>query len=82
MPAVIIAVFVLCMNAAAHAQTRRNIKVVLETKQSGTSDGLVMQGSGGVIVRRGTAQPSPTVRLLRGNPAESSRWCWMAANPF
>jgi hypothetical protein len=58
MPAVIIAVFVLCMNAAAHAQTRRNIKVVLETKQSGTSDGLVMQGSGGVIVRRGTAQPS------------------------
>jgi hypothetical protein len=58
MPAVIIAVFVLCMTAAAHAQPRRNIKVVLETKQSGTSDGLVMQGSGGVIVRRGTAQPS------------------------
>jgi Bacterial type II and III secretion system protein len=42
----------------SHAQTQRNIKVVLETKQSGSSDREVLQGSGSVVIRRGTANPS------------------------
>ena len=41
-----------------HAQAQRNIKVVLETKQSGTSNREALQGSGNVIVRRGTVNPS------------------------
>jgi hypothetical protein len=42
----------------AGAQARRNIKVVLETRQSGTSNREGIQGSGSVIVRNGTARPS------------------------
>ncbi|HEX7229291.1 MAG TPA: hypothetical protein VF452_02770 [Candidatus Binatia bacterium] len=42
----------------ASAQARRNIKVVLETRQSGTSNREGIQGSGSVIVRNGTARPS------------------------
>jgi hypothetical protein len=41
-----------------HAQDRRNIKVLLETRQTGTSDQEGVQGSGSVIIRRGTVQPS------------------------
>ena len=41
-----------------HAQARRNIKVVLATRQSGTSNQEALQGSGSVIIRRGTVQPS------------------------
>ncbi|HME59842.1 MAG TPA: hypothetical protein VKH62_01185 [Candidatus Binatia bacterium] len=41
-----------------HAQTRRNIKVLLETRQTGTSNQEALQGSGSVIIRRGTVQPS------------------------
>ena len=44
--------------ADSHSQMRRHIKVVLETKQSGTSNQEVVQGSGGVIIRRGTVNPS------------------------
>ncbi len=40
------------------AQSRRHIKVVLETKQTGTSNQEAVQGSGGVVIRRGTVQPS------------------------
>jgi hypothetical protein len=43
---------------AVHSQARRNIKVVLETLQSGVSSQETLQGSGSVIIRRGTAQPS------------------------
>jgi type II/III secretion system protein len=43
---------------ASQSQTRRHIKVVLETKQSATSNQEVVQGSGGVIIRRGTVNPS------------------------
>ncbi|MGH7927099.1 MAG: hypothetical protein ACREQV_04835 [Candidatus Binatia bacterium] len=41
-----------------HSQVRRNIKVVVEAQQSGVSNQEILQGSGGVIIRRGTAQPS------------------------
>jgi Bacterial type II and III secretion system protein len=44
--------------ASSHLQTRRHIKVVLETKQSGTSNHEIVQGSGGVVIRRGTVNPS------------------------
>ncbi len=43
---------------SSHSQTRRHIKVVLETKQSGTSNQEIVQGSGGVVIRRGTVNPS------------------------
>jgi len=39
-------------------QPQRNIKVVLESRQSGALDQESLQGAGGVIVRRGTANPS------------------------
>jgi len=42
----------------AGAQTRRNIKVVLETHQTGSSDHAGVQGSGSIVVRRGTVRPS------------------------
>lgn len=41
-----------------HSQVRRNIKVVVDTQQSGVSSQETVQGSGSVIVRRGTVQPS------------------------
>ena len=43
------------------SQTRRNIKVVVESQQSGTSNQDTLQGSGSVIIRRGTVQPSGRV---------------------
>jgi len=57
-PTAIMAALLLCMGTGAHAQSRRHIKVVLETKQSGTSNQETVQGSGGVVIRRGTVQPS------------------------
>jgi type II secretory pathway component GspD/PulD (secretin) len=57
-PTAIIAAILLCWSAGAHAQSRRHIKVVLETKQTGTSNQETVQGSGSVIIRRGGAQPS------------------------
>ena len=47
--------------AIGHTQVRRNIKVVVETQQSGASSHESLQGSGSVIVRRGTVQPSGRV---------------------
>ena len=44
-----------------HAQARRNIKVLLESRQTGTSNQQALQGSGNVIIRRGTVQPSGRV---------------------
>ena len=43
------------------SQSRRHIKVVLETQQSGTSNRETVQGSGSVIIRRGTVSPSGRV---------------------
>ena len=45
-------------NENAGAQARRNIKVVLETKQTGTTHQEALQGSGSVIIHRGTVHPS------------------------
>lgn len=42
----------------AVAQTRRNIKVVFETRQSGSSNSAGAQGSGSIVVHRGTVYPS------------------------
>jgi hypothetical protein len=53
---VLVLLFVSAGNS--HSQMRRHIKVVLETKQSGTSNQEFVQGSGGVVIRRGTVNPS------------------------
>jgi hypothetical protein len=47
-----------CWSAAAFTQPRRHIKVVLETKQTGTSNRETVHGSGSVVIRRDTVQPS------------------------
>ena len=39
-------------------QSRRHIKVVLHTQETGTSSGETLQESGGVVIRRGTVQTS------------------------
>jgi type II secretory pathway component GspD/PulD (secretin) len=44
-----------------NAQTRRQIKVLVESKQSGTQNQEGVQGSGSVIIRRGNVQPSGRV---------------------
>lgn len=49
---------VLGMPAIGSAQSRRHIKVLVETQQSGTSNQEAVQGSGSVIIRRGTVHPS------------------------
>jgi len=48
-----------------YSQTRRNVKVVVESQQSGASSRESLQGSGSVIIRRGTVQPSG--RLAAGD---------------
>ena len=45
----------------AGAQTRRNIKVVLETRQTGSRDRAGVQGSGSIVVRKGTVRPSGSI---------------------
>lgn len=54
----ILAVFPVGWTGSSYAQAPRNIKVVLETKQSGASRRETVQGSGGVVIRRGTVNPS------------------------
>jgi type II secretory pathway component GspD/PulD (secretin) len=51
----------LSAGAIGHTQVRRNVKVVVETQQSGVSSQESLQGSGSVIIRRGTVQPSGRV---------------------
>jgi len=63
-PRLVIALVLSCLvclsggSEIAGAQTRRNIKVVLETRQSGSSDRAGVQGSGSIVVRKGTVRPS------------------------
>ena len=57
-PTAIMASSIVVLERGAHAQSRRHIKVVVETKQTGTSNQEAVQGSGSVIIRRGGAQPS------------------------
>ena len=45
------------MPPIGHAQSRRHIKVLVESKQSGTQSQEAVQGSGSVIIRRGNVQP-------------------------
>ena len=53
---------VLCVALAAtpngHAQARRHIKVVLDSEQTENLNRDTVQGSGGVVIRRGTVNPS------------------------
>jgi hypothetical protein len=53
------------MPPIGNAQSRRHIKVLLETQQTGRSNQEAIQGSGGVIIRRGTAHPSG--RIIAGD---------------
>jgi Bacterial type II and III secretion system protein len=49
----------------ANAQSRRQIRVLVESQQSGTHSQEALQGSGSVIIRRGTVHPSG--RLTAGD---------------
>jgi hypothetical protein len=49
------------MPSIGNAQTRRQIKVLVESQQSGTQSQEAVQGSGSVIIRRGNVQPSARV---------------------
>lgn len=60
-PILIMAALLACWTASTDAQSRRHIKIVLETKQTGTSNQEAVQGSGSVVIRRGTVQPSGRV---------------------
>lgn len=57
----VVLIFLFGAAAASQAQPRRHIKVVLEIKQSSTSNQEFVQGSGGVVIRRGTVNPSGRV---------------------
>ena len=57
--------FVVGVAARSEPQSRRQIKVLVESQQSGTQSQEGVQGSGGVIIRRGNAQPSG--RVTTGN---------------
>jgi hypothetical protein len=62
---VVLMCLMLGMPAINSAQSHRQIKVLLETQQSGTSNQESVQGSGSVIIRRGTVYPSG--RLTAGD---------------
>jgi Bacterial type II and III secretion system protein len=49
------------MPSIGNAQTRRQIKVLVESQQSGTHNQEAVQGSGSVIIRKGNVQPSGRV---------------------
>ena len=48
----------LAIGSTAHAQNRRHIKVVLDSQQTEKLNRDAVQGSGSVIIRRGTVNPS------------------------
>ncbi|HJU63763.1 MAG TPA: hypothetical protein VJ864_17120 [Candidatus Binatia bacterium] len=58
---VALACLALGMPAIANAQSRRQIKVLVEAQQSGTQSQEAVQGSGSIIIRRGNVQPSGRV---------------------
>jgi len=45
-----------------HPQSRQQVKVLLETQQTGDESRRTVQGSGSVIVRRGNVEPSGRLR--------------------
>ena len=58
-------VFGFISTTIGYSQSRRNIKVVLQIQQTGTSSQQNVQGSGSVIIRRDTVYPSG--RLTAGD---------------
>jgi hypothetical protein len=48
----------LALALSARAQTRRHIKVVLDSQQTENLDRQIVQGSGSVVIRRGMVSPS------------------------
>jgi hypothetical protein len=57
--------FVVGVAARSEPQSRRQVKVLVESQQSGTQNQEAVQGSGSVIIRRGNVQPSG--RLAAGD---------------
>ncbi len=53
------------MPPIGNSQSRRQVKVLVESQQSGTQNQEAVQGSGSVIIRRGNVQPSG--RLAAGD---------------
>jgi Bacterial type II and III secretion system protein len=53
--------FVVGTAARSEPQSRRQVKVLVESQQSGTQSQEGVQGSGSVIIRRGNVQPSGRV---------------------
>ena len=53
-----LAAFVFGLPSALYSQGRQQVKVLLETQQSGDQSREVVQGSGGVIISRGKVRPS------------------------
>jgi len=49
---------IFAVGLTGQAQTRRHIKVVLDTQQTESHNREQVQGSGGVVIRRGTVNPS------------------------
>ena len=58
--AVILSV-VVGVSTRSEPQNRRQVKVLVESQQSGTQNQEAVQGSGSVIIRRGNVQPSGRV---------------------
>jgi Bacterial type II and III secretion system protein len=58
---VVLVCLMLGMPSTGNAQTRRQIKVLVESQQSGTQNQEAVQGSGSVIIRKGNVQPSGRV---------------------
>jgi hypothetical protein len=58
-PATVVLVsLILAIPFIGHAQVRRHIKIVLDSQQTESFNRAQLQGSGGVVIRRGTVSPS------------------------
>jgi len=53
----IVLVLIFAVEVTGQAQTRRHIKVVLDSQQDENINRETVQGSGGVVIRRGTVNP-------------------------
>ena len=53
--------FIVGVAGRSEPQNRRQVKVLVESQQSGTQNQEAVQGSGSVIIRRGNVQPSGRV---------------------
>lgn len=58
---VVILSVVVGVSTRSEPQSRRQVKVLVESQQSGTQNQEAVQGSGSVIIRRGNVQPSGRV---------------------